>query len=207
MYNGSRMQSIHDKIISRIYGNGRGWVFSKKDFSDLGSREAIDVALHRLVKSGRIRRITHGLYDYPAYSQLLKQELSPNFHQAAKALSRKHSWSICPDGETALNVLGLSTQVPARIAYLSDGPTREVDIGGQTIHFKNASLTDMKLKDEASSLVVQGLKCLGKERIDDSVVSLLRQRLSAADKKRILKNTRYVSDWIYEVIKRIGLEE
>ena len=125
------MQSAYSKIINRIYGHGRGWAFSKKDLSDLGSRGAIDIALYRLNEAGTIRRITRGLYDYPQYSELLKQQLSPDFHKASKALSRKYGWTICPDGETALNLLNLSTQVPTRITYLSNGPTKQIKIGNQ----------------------------------------------------------------------------
>lgn len=196
-------QSIGAKIISRIYGHGRGWVFSKKDLSDLGSRGAIDIALHRLADAGTIRRIARGLYDYPPYSELLKRQLSPDFDQAAKAFSRKYGWTICPDGETALNLLGLSTQVPARILYLSDGPSRRVEIGNQVIEFKNTALKEIQIKDEKSGLIVQALKSLGKERLDDRMAARIKGCLTEAERKRVLLNTKYMSDWIYGAIQKI----
>lgn len=197
------MQSTYNKIISRIYGHGRGWIFSKKDFSDLGSRGAIDIALHRLNEANIIRRIARGLYDYPIYSELLKQQLSPDFNQIAKALSRKHGWTTCPDGETALNLLGLSTQIPARITYLSNGATKQIKIGNQTIYFKNTNLKETQLKDDKSTLIVQALKALGKERIDDEIITCIKEQLTEKEKKRTLRSTKYITDWIYEAIQKI----
>jgi len=68
-------QTIENKALSRIYGSGRGWSFSPKDFADLGSRAAIDLALHRLNNKSTIRRVIRGIYDYPRYSELLLQEM------------------------------------------------------------------------------------------------------------------------------------
>lgn len=197
------MQSTYSKIISRVYGHGRGWVFSKKDLSDLGSRGAIDVALYRLNVAGIIRRITRGLYDYPLYSELLKQKLSPDYNQIAKALSRKYGWTICPDGETALNLLDLSTQVPSKITYLSNGPTKQVKIGKQVLYFKHTSLKEINIKDDKSALIVQALKVLGKERIDDRIILCIKKHLTEKEKKRALKSTKYVADWIYEIIQEV----
>jgi len=200
------MQSTYSKIINRIYGHGKGWVFSKKDLSDLGSRGAIDIALHRLNDANIIRRITRGLYDFPLYSELLKQQLSPNFNQVAKALSRKHGWTICPDGETALNLLNLSTQVPTKITYLSNGPTKQIKIGNQVIYFKNTALKEIEIKDDKSALIVQALKNLGKERINIKIISSIKKQLTEKEQKRILRNTKYITDWIYEVIQKICKE-
>ena len=111
------MQSIDNKILSRIYGHGRGWAFFAKDFSaDFGGAN-IDKALSDLTKQGKIRRVCRGMYDYPKYSELLGQTLSPDFDQVAQAFARKFNWRIQPSGDAALNLLGISTQVPGR--YLS----------------------------------------------------------------------------------------
>ena len=117
-------QSTENKVISRIRGTGMGWAFSPRDFLDLGERPTIDSALHRLVQQGKIRRIIRGIYDFPRASKFLKGPLSPDIDQVARALARKFRWRIQPSGATALNILGLSTQVPARIVYRSDGPDR-----------------------------------------------------------------------------------
>jgi hypothetical protein len=122
------LQSTEHQLLRRIRGKGMGWVFSQHDFTGLTRRSAIDLALHRLVRKGEIRRVVRGLYDYPRFSALLNQELSPNIDQTAQALARKFGWRIQPGGPTAQNLLGLSTQVPARIVYLSDGPDRSYRI-------------------------------------------------------------------------------
>ena len=106
------MQSIDNKLVSRIYGHQRGWVFSKNDFLDLGSDAAIRKALSRLEIKGTIRRVLRGVYDYPRISTLLNEPMGPDLDELASALARKSSWRIQPSENTALNQLGLSTQVP-----------------------------------------------------------------------------------------------
>lgn len=106
----------------------------------LGSRRAIDSALHRLAGKGQVRRVIRGLYDYPRFSELLKQQLSPEIGQVARALARKFRWRIQPTGATALNLLGLSTQVPSRAVYLSDGPDRNYKIGSTSLVFEHTAL-------------------------------------------------------------------
>ena len=123
------MQPIDKKILSRIYGRGRGWAFTKIDFVAEFGEVNIHQALSSLTKTGTIRRVCHGVYDYPRYSELLGQTLSPDVDQVAQALARKFNWRILPSGDTALNQLGLSTQVPGKWVYLSDGPSREYAIG------------------------------------------------------------------------------
>ncbi|MFK5892009.1 MAG: DUF6088 family protein, partial [Pseudomonadota bacterium] len=106
------MKSIEAKVFPRIYGRGKGYVFSSSDFIDLFSINNIDKALSNLVKKNKIRRISRGIYDYPKYSELLKRELSPDIEKVADAYARKFNWKIEISGNTALNILGLSSQVP-----------------------------------------------------------------------------------------------
>jgi len=117
------MQSIDSKIVSRIYGLGRGAVFVPSDFLDIGSRQAVDLALHRLVKKDMLRRLARGLYNYPKTHPVMGV-LSPGPDAIAKALAGKDMIRLQPSGAYAANLLGLSTQVPARIVYLTDGPSR-----------------------------------------------------------------------------------
>lgn len=201
------MQSMEKKICGRIRGKGRGWIFSNKDFSDLGRSGAIDVALHRLLKAGEIRRICRGIYDYPEYSELLQQTLSPDIDHAAHALARRSGWRIQPSGNTALNLLGLSTQVPAQYVYLSDGPNRQYQIAKTKLTFRRTALSEAGLKRGESSLLVQALKTLGRDRITDDVIKKARRRFSVVEKKRILNDTRYVAGWIVESIKKICRKE
>lgn len=197
------MQSINNKAISRIYGRGRGWAFSPNDFVEGFSRDQIENALSRLCREGKIRRVCRGIYDYPKFSELLQRELSPDFDQVAQAFARKFNWRIQPSGDAALNLLGLSTQVPGRLVYLSDGPNRQYNIGNYTLAFKKSALKDVGFKYRESGLVVQALKALGQARVDDAVIAALRKQLDEMACKRVLKDTVTATGWVYEAIKRV----
>lgn len=197
------MQPIVNKILSRIYGRGRGWSFTKTDFIAEFGEANIHKALSDLEKAGKIRRICRGVYDYPAYSDLLKQTLSPDLHQVAHALARKFNWHILPSGDAALNLLGLSTQVPGKWVYLSDGPNREYEIGKQTLQFRKTALKDTRFKYPMSGLLVQALKALGAEHIDHKVINRLSQKVDSQECERILKDTRTVTAWVHKAIKQI----
>lgn len=199
-------QGIENKIISRIYGHGRGWAFTKTDFVAEFDEANIHQALSSLSKAGKIRRVCRGVYDYPGYSDLLQRQLSPDPDQVAQALARKFNWRIQPSGDAALNLLGLSTQVPGRWVYLSDGPGREYEIGTHALVFRQSALKDVGFKYRESGLIVQALKALGRERVDQSVIDRIRQQLPSKACERVLKDTRSVTGWIYDVIKRICRE-
>ena len=163
------MESIDDRIISRIYGHQRGWIFSKNDFLDIAGDAATRKALSRLEQKGTIRRVLRGVYDYPRISTLFNEAMGPDMDELASALARKSGWRIQPSKNTALNVLELSTQVPAQSVYLSDGPSKTYEVGNRQLLFKKRSLKESGYKHCESELVVQALKALGKERIDDKV--------------------------------------
>jgi len=200
------VQAIEQTILSRIYGRGRGWAFTKTDFVAGFGEANIYQALSSLARAGRIRRVCHGVYDYPRHSELLGETLSPDIDQVAQALARKFNWRIQPSGEAALNLLGLSTQVPGRWTYLSDGPSREYPIGEdgrQVLAFRKSALKETGFKLRESSLLVQALKSLGKEHIDATVIDTLRRQLDPKLRSRILADTRAVSGWVLQMIKQI----
>lgn len=197
------MQTIEDKVISRIYGNGRGWAFFRNDFSDLGSPESIDQALSRLVKKQRVRRVMRGIYDYPKFSKLLDREVPPDIDQVAQALARKFGWSIQVSGNTALNVLGLSTQMPGKYLYLSNGKTTRYLIGKQELSFKKTSLKDSGHKYPETALVVEAVKALDKKQLDSKDRAVIQNYFNARTQEKILKDARYTTSWVYEEIKAI----
>lgn len=197
------MQPIEQSILSRVYGRGRGWSFTKTDFVAEFGEVNIHQALSSLAKAGTIRRVCRGVYDYPRHSELLDQVLSPDIDQVAQALARKFNWRIQPSGDAALNLLGLSTQVPGKWVYLSDGPSREYEIGKHTLAFRKSSLKDVGFKYRESGLLVQALKALGKERVDEAVIATIRQRLDAKTCERMLKDARSSTGWIYQIIKQV----
>src|SRR6202041_3920309 len=129
-----------------------------KEFLDIASRTTVEFALFRLTKSGKIRRIRRGLYDMPKVNEALGGKLSPDLDEAARAIARRQRWKIVPDGAWAANLLGLSTQVPSKIIYLTDGPNNEVPIGRRTIHFRHARPKAMAGLEGKFALVVQALR-------------------------------------------------
>ena len=200
------MQSIDDQLISRIYGHQRGWVFSKNDFLDLGSDAAIRKALSRLQAKGTIRRVLRGVYDYPRISTLLGEPMGPDLDELAGALARKSGWRIQPSENTALNLLGLSTQVPAQAVYLSDGPSKSYEIGKRQLIFKKRRLKESGFKLRESEIVVQALKALGRERIDAKVRQKLSEKWTPDLWRKILRDTKTAPAWVCDNIRRIASE-
>lgn len=198
------MQTKRDQIVARINRLGSGKAFSAKDFLDLASRSMIDVTLADLAHKDQIRRVRRGLYDLPKVNPALGGTLSPDIDEAALAIARKQRWKILPDGAWAANVLGLSTQVPAKIIYLTDGPNKEVLIGRRVIHFKHARPKVIAGLEGKTALVVQALRYLGKDGVRETELNRLRRALSPAEKSKLLKDTRFGVDWIYDVAKNIA---
>lgn len=196
-------QPIENKILSRIYGRGRGWAFSKVDFVAEFSEGSINQALSSLVKTRKIRRVLRGIYDYPRYSKFLEKDISPDFDQVAHALARKFKWRIQPTGNAALNQLGLSTQVPGSWVYLSDGPDRVYAIEKDTLEFKNATTKNIGFHTRESGLVVQALTALGKNNINPQIISDIRSQIPSGKRAKILKETRSATAWVYDAIKEI----
>ncbi len=216
------MQTMRNQILRRIEHFEYGNAFSAKDFLDIASRTTIDVALHSLTHEGRIRRISRGLYDRPRFNAALGGQLSPDIDdrprfnaalggqlspdidEAAQAIARRQRWKIVPEGAWAANLLGLSTQVPSKIIYLTDGPNKKVEIGRRSILFKHARPKAMAGLEGKPALVVQALRHLGKGNVGAREIDTLRSRLSPQEKRRFLKDTRFSVDWIYDVAKQLA---
>ncbi len=186
---------------------GRGYAFSPKDFLDLANHETVRQILSRLTKEGTIRRLLRGVYDYPAFSTLLNTQSAPDPDVIAKAISRAHGWTVVPTGETALNKLGLSTQVPAQWQYFSDGPTKKYNWKGGTLLFTHRTNKETTALSPRTALIVQAIKALGETNVDDQVLATLREKLDDRDRTLLLREARYVTAWIYEIVKKLAKEE
>lgn len=187
-----------------IVRHGRGWAFSSVDLINKFDRQQIDNILSDLSKDKKIRRVARGIYDYPKYSELLKKELSPDIEQVALAIARKFNWRIEVSGDSALNILDLSTQIQAKYIYLSNGPNRSYKLfNGVVIEFKKSALKDIGFKYKESSLIVQALKELGKENITNEIIEKIKDKIDSKMYKKILKDTQTTTVWIYEIIKKI----
>ncbi len=198
------MDNIRKKVEKRLERNGRGYVFTRKDFQDVAPAGTIGKFLSRLVKEGVIRSIGRGLFDYPKINPALGGLLSPDIDQVAKAIARKFKWSILPYGNLAANRLGLSQQVPAQFIYLSNGPTKKIKIGKTIIHFRYARPKEIYADSQISGLVVQALRFFGKDNVNENIITHLKQKLSAEEKKELLKNIPFSTEWIYEIVQKIA---
>ena len=195
-------QSVDNKVLSRIYGKKRGWVFTPIHFLDLGSRTAIDQALGRLAKAGTIRRLARGLYDYPENHPDFG-DLPPNYERIAQSLAGRDNLKIQPSGAYAANLLGLTEQVPAKIVFLTDGPNRKVQIDKRKIILKRTTPKNMATAGRISGLVIQALRYLKQYYVDSTVIEKLENRLTEKDKKQLMKDIRYAPTWICDIFRQI----
>lgn len=197
------MQSIEDKIYAMIRLNGRGSVFTNSDFYHIGNRKTVTWSLSSLRGRGIIRPLLSGIFDYPIYSELLQEWLAPDVDAVAQAIARKNQWHIQITGESALNYLGLSTQVPGRYLYLSDAQSREYQLMNSTIEFNRSPLKQSKFKSRQTEIITQALLSLGESNLNDAVITKITDFITEKEKPRILKDSRYAPAWIGELLRNI----
>lgn len=191
------------QIEDRIRNSPKGTIFVTSDFTDLGSSDAANKALLRLEKAGLIRRILFGVYEYPEYNEFLGEYVESSPDMVAHALARKFGWTIVPCGDTALNMLGLSTQVPAVWLYVSDGTYKEYTYGNTVIRFKRTTNKEISKISYKTALVIQTLKALGKENIADEIINQIASVTTGKEKTAMFAEAKYATSWIYDVIKEI----
>jgi predicted transcriptional regulator of viral defense system len=201
------MSTTQDNILDRIRGNDRGKVFTPKDFLDLGSRDAADQSLSRLVRNGEIERLGRGLYHYPRVNERLGIPIGPDPDEIAEALGRQTGSRVLPSGAVAANRLGLSTQVPAKPVYLTDGRTRHVRIGGMVFQIRHAAPKELSAASRTSAMVFQALRHLGQTAVDEQVIARLRRALSADQRQELLRDARYTTDWIANVVRQVAQDK
>ena len=190
-------------IKTRIMSSPDGSVFTTVDFADVIENSRVGVILSRLEEDGVIRRVMRGIYDKPVYNDFLKEYIAPSPSLVAEALARNFGWTIVPCGDTALNILGLSTQVPAAWSYVSDGTYKEYTYDNTTIKFKRTTNKEISKLSYKTALVVQALKALGKDNIDDTIINKLKNDLTVEEKATALLEAKAATSWIYEYIKQI----
>ena len=197
------MDTIFGKITEIIRQADPQSVFVVSDFSHIAPVNTVRQYLSRLEKSQQIVRIMRGVYYQPVYSELLQEYEAPSPHHVAMALARNFGWTIVPSGAAALNMLGLSTQVPAHWAFVSDGPYRRFSFGNITIEFKHCSAKEISGMSPKTAHVIQAIKALGKEGIDEESLQRIRRNLSDEEKTCLLTETQHTTVWIYECIKQV----
>lgn len=194
------MQPIEIKVKNRVYGKGRGWCFTPKNFIDLGNKASIEQALSRLVKKGFIKRLAWGLYEYPRKHSKLG-ELPPQINRVIEAIAQKDRVKYQPSGAYAANLLGLSEQVPAKIVLLTDGLSKTVTVGNTVIIFKKTTPKNMETAGRITGLIIQALRFIGKKHVNDRVIKILQTKITKADKQRLRLDCHLAPAWIVEIIK------
>ena len=178
---------IADKVLDRLQ-SGNGQIFSVADFLDLGPRPTVDQALSPLARQGKINRVRRGLYELPRIGKLLNRPITQSPDALARAWARKNGLRIVPSGAYAANLLGLSTQVPAKITYYTNGRTKTIKLGQHTIKLLNRGPKTMEVQGKTSPLVFQALSYFGKEGVTKGMISRLRSLLTAKDKAELKAN-------------------
>lgn len=199
--------TYNDDIMQRITTLDNEAVFIASDFSDIADMQTVYKILSRLEEQGKIKKILAGIYYNPRYSDFLGEYEAPSPHNVAMAIARKLNWTIAPSGNTALNQLGLSTQVSAKWSYISDGPYRNYEFGNVEIEFKRRNNKEISNMAYKSATVIQALKCLKKENVTESVISKLKTILSQEEKQTLLQDGQKTAVWVYEVIKKVCKED
>jgi hypothetical protein len=196
-------KSIESVIFSRIKRWGRGSVVLPANFLDLGSRQAVGVALHRLEKTKSIRRLSRGVYDYPMEDPLLG-ELSPTIEAITKALSQRDRLRLQPTGAYALNLLGLSEQVPAKIVFLTEGESRTLKIGPMTIELRRTTPRNMASSGRLSGLIIQGFRSLGKDHVTKARIEKLKSTIPLKQRKELLKDIALAPAWMHSIFHELA---
>jgi hypothetical protein len=204
---GKHATSVDTQVLTFINGHPAGWVFTPAHLRDVGSRTAIETALRRHKKAGLIRQIARGLYERPRTHPKLGP-LAPDIEAVAEALKTRDAIRLQPTGAYAANLLGLSDQVPMRIVYLTDGPTRRLKIGKLQISLRRTTPRNMATAGSVSGLVIQALRWLGRRNDREPAVNQLRKQLSDADKRQLAADAHYAPEWVAQVMRKIAqLEE
>jgi hypothetical protein len=191
--------TVVTSVKGRIIKHGRGWCFTPKHFLDLDSDTGVRSALSRLERDKFIRRLAQGLYDYPREHQVLGV-LPPKAEAVAKAISEKNAIKIQPTGAYAANLLGLSEQVPGRIVFLTNGASKRVKIGNQIILFRTTTEKNMYSAGTKVGLVIQALRNLGNNNIDNIVQVKIKKFLAGTSRNELIKYLKYAPQWIRECV-------
>ena len=193
------MSGIRERVLSAEDGT----VFVTSDFADIADTNTIRQSIYRLVNDGTLRRILQGVYEKPKYSKLLEEYVAADPDAVAKALARSYHWTIAPCGNTALNLLGLSTQVTVVWSYISDGPYKTYEWNSTKLEFKHRTNKEITGLSYMTSLVIQVLKTLGRSNVTSDIIKTLSEKLSDDEKQACLKEAAESTDWVYDTIRKI----
>jgi hypothetical protein len=193
---------VESKIAEAVKTYPRGSVLFVDNFLDFGNHESVKKALLRLKEKKILVRLTHGIYLYPKVDKELGV-LFPSTEEIAKAIARRDKARIVPTGVQALNKLGLSTQIPMKVVYLTDGAARTVKVGKRTITFKKTSPKNLLVKGEISSFAIQALKTIGQNKIDEKTIEKIQSILKNEKKENIIHDAKLSPAWVSKMLMQV----
>lgn len=195
------MTDTESKISKCIQAKPKGTLLFPDDFNHLGTSTAIRKALQRLKEKGLIRNVTHGIYVRPKKSTLIG-EVMPTPEEVAHGIAKRDKIKIVPTGAYALNTLGLSTQVPLNLVFLTDGAPRTVKVGKRTIKFKRTTPKNLLAKGKISAMVIQALREIGKDKATPNEIKKIVASLKQEDIKHLEHDISLAPAWIKEIMKQ-----
>ena len=190
---------VESKVAEKLKKLQKGSILFVGDFLDFGNPESIKKALFRLEEKGLLVRLAHGIYLYPKTDKDLGV-LYPSVEEIAFAIAKRDRARIIPTGIMALNKLGLSTQIPLKAVFLTDGAARSINIGKRTITFKKTSPKNLLANGEISSLVIQALKSIGQSKLEDESLKKLQAVLRKEREENILHDAKLAPAWINKIL-------
>ncbi len=193
--------TIENKIITKIKKAGRGTLFFTDDFIAFGNSGAVNKALERLGAKDEIKRVARGIYTRPKVSSLIGEVL-PTAENIAKAIAKRDKARIVPTGSYALNAIGLSTQVPMNVVYLTDGAARKIKLNKRTVTFKKTTPKNLATIGEISTLVIQALKEKGKDKVQEWEENKIIELLKKEEKTRLQHDLRMAPEWIRIIMRK-----
>ncbi|WP_195408468.1 DUF6088 family protein [Bacteroides congonensis] len=198
------MASIEDNILTAIQVKGRGSIFFPSDFTSYGEVKAVGKSLERLTAKGDIVRLARGIYLYPEIDTVLGLGvLMPTIEQIAETIARRDKARIVPTGIYAMNKLGLSTQVPMNVVYLTDGAPRKVSLGnGRSIQFKYTTPRNLAFTNPLAMLVTFALKEVGKDNVTEDIIKRIKSVLQKERKENILADEALMPAWIRNITRK-----
>ncbi len=192
-------QSIENKVLEHFKYRQRGKIYFTNDFATLGTSESIRKSLSNLVKKDILIRLTQGIYLYPKIDKELGV-LYPSVDDVCRAIAKRDKARIEPTGIFALHSLGLSTQIPVNVVYLTDGIPRKIKYGNRTIKFKKTAPKNLAMKGKVSSLVITALKQIGKENVSQEVELQLTKVLKKESVENVRHDAKLAPEWISKLI-------
>lgn len=195
-------ESIEKQILEKIKKARRGTLFFVESFLSVGSAKAVGKALQRLSENGKLMRVATGMYVRPEIDPVIGA-VSPSIEAIATAIAKRDKARIVPTGAYALNRLGLSTQVPLNIVYLTDGAARKVKIGKRTIAFKKTTPKNVSAVGEISQLAIQALRTIGREKVTSNEIEKIQELLKNEKTSYLQHDIRLAPEWIRDIIKPV----